>query len=127
MARARILLVCTLAAALAGCRTEAPRQSLKDYAAAKPASVAAPPPAAAPTPVSPPARSEAPPPPAPARAPATAEADTEQPKDQLHASCWERYRDHLAGEKPNSFEEKVSADVQCRLIVCPTCPAEVVE
>lgn len=115
MASARILLVCSLAAALAACRAEAPRQSLKDYAAPAPApaSVAAPPPAPAPAPVPPPART-------------AAEVESDRSKDQ-HASCWDRYRDHLAGEKPSSYEEKLSADAHCRLIVCPNCPAEVRE
>lgn len=38
MASARIILICTLLAALAGCRSEAPpRQSLKDHTATVPA------------------------------------------------------------------------------------------
>ena len=51
-----------------------------------------------------------------------AAVETDQPKDQLHASCWDRYREYLVGDKPKSFEEKPSADNACRLIVCPTCP-----
>ena len=105
MASARILLVCSLVAALAACRTEAPRQSLKDHGAAAPA-VRAPAAVAAPAP-------------APA---AAAAAETDRPKDQLHAQCWDRYREYLVGDKPRSFEEKLSADSACRLIVCPTCP-----
>jgi hypothetical protein len=124
MARARTLLLCSLLAALAACRAEVPRQSLKDPVAAAPAAavrapgaVAAPPPAPAATPVVVPA-----PPPLPAPTPAAASVETDQPKDQLYARCWDRYRDYLVGEKPRSFEEKLSADNACRLIVCPTCP-----
>jgi hypothetical protein len=99
MAFGRLLSICTLLAVLAGCRAEVPRQSLKDHAAPPPsASVAAPTPAP------------------------VASTDKDQPKDQLHAWCWNRYREHLAGERPRSFEEKLSADSACRLIVCPTCP-----
>ena len=65
MASARILLVCSLVAALAACRTEAPRQSLKDHGAAAPA-VRAPAAVAAPAPA--PAAVTAPAPP-PARTP----------------------------------------------------------
>lgn len=120
MASARILLVCSLLAALAACRTEAPRQSLKDHDAAAPVSaVRAPAAVAAPAPA--PAAVSAPAPP-PARTPAAAVAESDQPKDQLHAQCWDRYREYLVGEKPRSFEEKLSADSACRLIVCPTCP-----
>jgi hypothetical protein len=114
MASGRTLLVCSLLAALAACRTEAPRQSLKDHAAVAPASavrapaaVALPPPAPAPP---------------TARTPAAAALETDQPKDPLHARCWDRYREYLGGDKPRSFEEKLSADSACRLIVCPTCP-----
>jgi hypothetical protein len=117
MASARILLVCSLLAALAACRTEAPSKSLKDHGVAAPAvrapaAVAAP--ALAPAPAAP-----APP---PARTPAAAMAESDQTKDQLHAQCWDRYREYLVGDKPRSFEEKLSADSACRLIVCPTCP-----
>jgi hypothetical protein len=120
MCSARILLVCSLLAALAACRTEAPRQSLKDHAVAAPAvrapaAVAAPALAPAPAAVSAPATP-------PARTPAAAVAESDQPKDQLHAQCWDRYREYLVGDKPRSFEEKLSADSACRLIVCPTCP-----
>ncbi|HEY5827770.1 MAG: hypothetical protein ACAH24_21005 [Hyphomicrobiaceae bacterium] len=118
MASARILLVCSLVAALAACRTEAPRQSLKDHGAAAPA-VRAPAAVAAPAPA--PAAVTAPAPP-PARTPAAAMAESDQTKDQLHAQCWDRYREYLVGDKPRSFEEKLSADSACRLIVCPTCP-----
>lgn len=124
MVRARTLLICSLLAALAACRTEVPRQSLKDHVAAAPAAavrapaaVAAPPPAPAATPVAVPA-----PPPLPAPTPAAAAVETDQPRDQLSARCWDRYRDYLIGETPKSFEEKLSADGTCRLVICPTCP-----
>jgi hypothetical protein len=51
-----------------------------------------------------------------------AATDKDQAKDPLHAWCWNRYREHLAGERAKSFEEKLSADSRCRLIICPTCP-----
>jgi hypothetical protein len=120
MASARILLVCSLLAALAACRTEAPRQSLKDHAAAAPVSAVRAPAAAAAPAAAPPAVSA--PAPLPAHTPAAAVAESDQPKDQLHAQCWDRYREYLVGDKPGSFEEKLSADSACRLIVCPTCP-----
>ena len=116
MASARFALICALAASLAGCRAEAPRQSLKDYAAVAPA------------PAKPAAVTPAEPAPKPAAIPSAAmptaslpEAAPEPNKDRLNEWCWDRYRQHLEGKRPETLEEKQAADNACRLVVCPDC------
>jgi uncharacterized lipoprotein len=132
MASTRVVLACALLATLAGCRSEVPRQyqSLKDYAAPPPAPPAAKPAAAtppaptpaiaAPAPVAPPATTGTLPE-APTPAVASPKAEAEPDGDRLAAWCWDRYRQHLDGKRPETLEEKESADSTCRLVICPNC------
>ncbi len=75
---------------------------------------------AAPVPIAPPATTGTLPE-APTPAMAVPKAEAEPDKDVLAARCWDRYRQHLDGKRPETLQEKESADSACRLVICPNC------